>query len=274
MKQVLEQVRVHAIPAFTDNYIWMMHDGSDAIVVDPGEAAPVEKTLAEMGLSLCAIVLTHLHYDHCWGVPALLERWPVPVFGPVLNDYDRATHPPFPKPGTVPLDCVTHPVGDGDRVVLACSAYGADGDGGARTYARPSGVLGPGTRAGVYRGHACSPVAAAWCSIPCRTWRSRWTDWPVCRSKQKSIAAMNTRCRTCALPLRWIRTTRRCLPATGPSKQTRTRHADLAVHHRAGKGHQPFLRCSNPRSRSDPRPYRSCGQHLDCKFRSPAQLEK
>jgi len=118
MKQVLEQVRVHAIPAFTDNYIWMMHDGRNAVVVDPGDAGPVETALAEMGLSLRAIVLTHLHYDHCWGVPGLLERWPVPVYGPVLNDYDRTTHPPFPKPGTVPLDCVTHPVGDGDRVML------------------------------------------------------------------------------------------------------------------------------------------------------------
>jgi len=118
MKQVLEQVRVHAIPAFTDNYIWMMHDGRNAVVVDPGDAGPVETALAEMGLSLRAIVLTHLHYDHCWGVPGLLERWPVPVYGPVLNDYDRTTHPPFPKPGTVPLDCVTHPVGDGDHVML------------------------------------------------------------------------------------------------------------------------------------------------------------
>lgn len=114
----MKDVHVHAIPAFTDNYIWMLHDGSNAVVVDPGEAEPVEKALAEMGLSLRAIVLTHLHYDHTWGVPKLLKRWPVPVYGPILNEYDRTTHPPFPKPGTVPLDCVTHPVGDGDRVVL------------------------------------------------------------------------------------------------------------------------------------------------------------
>jgi hydroxyacylglutathione hydrolase len=114
----MKRVDVHAIPAFTDNYIWMMHDGSNAVVVDPGEAEPVVKALAEMGLSLSAIVLTHLHYDHCWGVPGLLESWPVPVYGPVLNDYDRTTHPPFPKPGTVPLDCVTHPVGSGDRIAL------------------------------------------------------------------------------------------------------------------------------------------------------------
>jgi hydroxyacylglutathione hydrolase len=114
----MNEVQVHAIPAFTDNYIWMMHDGSEAVVVDPGESEPVVKALAEMRLSLSAIVLTHLHFDHCWGVPGLRERWPVPVYGPVLNDYDRTTHPPFPKPGTIPLDCVTRPVGDGDRVAL------------------------------------------------------------------------------------------------------------------------------------------------------------
>jgi hydroxyacylglutathione hydrolase len=77
-------LQVHAIPAFKDNYVWMMHDGSNAAVVDPGEAEPVEKALAEMGLNLCAIVLTHLHYDHTYGVPKLLERWPVPVYGPKL----------------------------------------------------------------------------------------------------------------------------------------------------------------------------------------------
>ena len=84
----------------------------------PAKPNRSKKLWREMGLSLNAIVLTHLHYDHCWGVPGLLERWSVPVYGPILNDYDRTTHPPFPKPGTVPLDCVTHPVGDGDRVAL------------------------------------------------------------------------------------------------------------------------------------------------------------
>jgi hydroxyacylglutathione hydrolase len=114
----MKELHVRAIPAFTDNYIWMMHDGETAVVLDPGEAGPVEAVLTDMKLRLSAILLTHLHYDHCWGVPKLLEQRPVPVFGPVLNDYDRATHPPYPKPGTVPLDCVTHLVGPGDALEL------------------------------------------------------------------------------------------------------------------------------------------------------------
>ena len=45
----MNQLDVHAIPAFTDNYIWMMHDGSNAVVVDPGASEPVERALAQMG---------------------------------------------------------------------------------------------------------------------------------------------------------------------------------------------------------------------------------
>lgn len=60
-----------ALPAFTDNYIWMLHDGSRAIVVDPGEATPVERALEERALKLAAIVVTHHHGDHVGGVDAL-----------------------------------------------------------------------------------------------------------------------------------------------------------------------------------------------------------
>jgi hydroxyacylglutathione hydrolase len=114
----MDRIRIQPIPAFKDNYIWMFHDGSRAVVVDPGVAAPVLKALDKQQLELCAIVLTHLHYDHNLGVPKLLERWPMPVYGPLLNEHDRVSHPPFPRPGTVPLDCVTHVVEEGDTVKL------------------------------------------------------------------------------------------------------------------------------------------------------------
>ena len=71
-----------ALPAFSDNYIWMLHDGSRAIVVDPGDAAPVAAALGERQLSLAAILVTHHHSDHVGGVDALRPLLQGPVYGP------------------------------------------------------------------------------------------------------------------------------------------------------------------------------------------------
>ena len=115
---IFDPIQVEPISALNDNYIWMVHDYRHAVVVDPGVAEPVMRTLDEKQLELSAILLTHQHYDHNLGVPELLKRWPVPVIGPYLNDFDRVSHPPFPKPGTVPLDCVTLVVDEGDTVLV------------------------------------------------------------------------------------------------------------------------------------------------------------
>ena len=70
------------LPAFTDNYIWMLHDGRQAIVVDPGEAAPVEQALHRWGLTLQAILVTHHHAGHVGGVDALRTATGAQVYGP------------------------------------------------------------------------------------------------------------------------------------------------------------------------------------------------
>lgn len=70
------------VPAFDDNYLWIIHDGQHAAVVDPGDAAPILAALAQHHLKLCAILLTHHHADHVGGVGTLLQHTPVPVFGP------------------------------------------------------------------------------------------------------------------------------------------------------------------------------------------------
>jgi hydroxyacylglutathione hydrolase len=71
-----------ALPAFSDNYIWMLHDGVNAVVVDPGDAAPVHAALDQWGLALAAILVTHHHADHVGGVDALRGRLQGPVYGP------------------------------------------------------------------------------------------------------------------------------------------------------------------------------------------------
>lgn len=59
------------LPAFTDNYIWMVHDGHTAVVVDPGAAAPVVHALESRRLTLGAILVTHHHPDHVGGIDEL-----------------------------------------------------------------------------------------------------------------------------------------------------------------------------------------------------------
>jgi hydroxyacylglutathione hydrolase len=93
---------VLTVPAFKDNYLWLIHDGANAAVVDPGDAGPILEALRANGLRLTAILLTHHHADHTGGVPALLAQFQVPVYGP-KNDGIAA---------------VTHPLAEGDRITV------------------------------------------------------------------------------------------------------------------------------------------------------------
>lgn len=76
-------MRLTALPAFEDNYIWaLVDDEGNAVVVDPGDAAPV-LAASSLGLWPAGVLVTHHHPDHCGGVAALRERWPtLPVYAP------------------------------------------------------------------------------------------------------------------------------------------------------------------------------------------------
>ena len=71
-----------ALPAFDDNYFWLLHDGQQALVVDPGDAAPVRAALDQRGLQLASILVTHHHGDHTGGVAELRAANGAQVFGP------------------------------------------------------------------------------------------------------------------------------------------------------------------------------------------------
>lgn len=84
---------IDAIPAFEDNYIWLIHENGLAVVVDPGDAAPVRARLQAADLRLVAILLTHHHNDHIGGVAELVAATGAPVYGPANERLPHCDHP-------------------------------------------------------------------------------------------------------------------------------------------------------------------------------------
>jgi hydroxyacylglutathione hydrolase len=75
-------MKLHPLPAFQDNYLWLLQDGPRALVVDPGDAQPVLDGLRHAAARLDAILVTHHHGDHTGGVRALREATGAVVYGP------------------------------------------------------------------------------------------------------------------------------------------------------------------------------------------------
>ncbi|MDP3518564.1 MAG: hydroxyacylglutathione hydrolase [Pseudohongiella sp.] len=87
-------LRISPIPAFRDNYIWAIENSDgEVVLVDPGDAAPVENFLADSNRSLQAILITHHHADHTGGITQLCKDRKIPVYGPVGNHIKGITHP-------------------------------------------------------------------------------------------------------------------------------------------------------------------------------------
>lgn len=93
-------ISITAIPAFTDNYIWALHDERNAWIVDPGDAAPVQSFVARLGLAVQGIFITHHHADHTGGLPELVRLHHPHVAGTAFEDI----------PG------IDEPLAEGDRV--------------------------------------------------------------------------------------------------------------------------------------------------------------
>ncbi|MBE9608916.1 hydroxyacylglutathione hydrolase [Chitinilyticum piscinae] len=74
---------VSAVPAFTDNYIWVLHKHRQAIAVDPGDAETLLDWLTQHQLTLNAVLVTHRHADHIGGLARLQQHYPaLTIHGP------------------------------------------------------------------------------------------------------------------------------------------------------------------------------------------------
>jgi len=109
------------IPAFSDNYLWALHNGQQALVVDPGDAGPVLDFLHKNSLDLAAILVTHHHADHIGGVARLKRVFDCPVYAPddpripvkdvIVGDNDEIKVAPWEQPFQVlhvPGHTLTH----------------------------------------------------------------------------------------------------------------------------------------------------------------------
>lgn len=82
-----------SIPAFQDNYIWVLHNQQrQCLIVDPGEASPILAAIDDNQWIPVAILLTHHHHDHVGGVASLVEKYPhLSVYGPQETEDKGAT---------------------------------------------------------------------------------------------------------------------------------------------------------------------------------------
>lgn len=99
-----------SLPAFTDNYIWVLHDGQHAVAVDPGDPAPLVAFLDAHQLGLTAVLITHHHRDHTGGNTLLRQRYGCAIYAP---DNPR-------------IPAVSHTLRGGDAVNIAEPALHLD----------------------------------------------------------------------------------------------------------------------------------------------------
>jgi hydroxyacylglutathione hydrolase len=77
-------VEVAAVPALSDNYIWLLHDGASGhtAVIDPGDGAAALAGAERRGWRIDQVLITHWHPDHTAGIGAVVAATGARVWGP------------------------------------------------------------------------------------------------------------------------------------------------------------------------------------------------
>ena len=99
-------IEVVALPALSDNYIWLLHDteSGHTAVVDPGDGQVALDGAAERGWTIDQMLITHWHPDHTAGIPAVVEATGAKVWGP---EAERSK-----------FSGLDHGLSDGDQVTI------------------------------------------------------------------------------------------------------------------------------------------------------------
>ena len=110
-------LNIKPVPAFSDNYIWLLQKESSqkVVIVDPGDERIILHFFENNPLELVAILITHQHYDHTGGVASLVKMFPeVKVICPksIVSDPPLSINLPIPT-------LITHPVKEGSRIEIS-----------------------------------------------------------------------------------------------------------------------------------------------------------
>jgi hydroxyacylglutathione hydrolase len=112
-------LEIVTVPSLADNYAFLLHDAASGAtaVVDVPDPAPIREALAARGWQLTDILITHHHWDHIDGVPALVQETGAKTWG---NAADAGRLPPLDH-ALAPGDAVT--IGGETGTVIEVSGH-------------------------------------------------------------------------------------------------------------------------------------------------------